>query len=50
MKEKEEGAKARAQKSYYAGEDIQFLVQVLHPDPNDRLTVQEILDSGYLDE
>ncbi|KAL1980878.1 hypothetical protein VTN96DRAFT_3374 [Rasamsonia emersonii] len=27
-----------------AGEDIQFLVQVLHPDPNDRLNVREILE------
>jgi hypothetical protein len=33
-----------------AGEDVQFLVQVLHPDPNDRLTVREIIDSSYLDE
>ena len=32
-----------------AGEDIQFLVEVLHPDPNARLTAREILDSGYLD-
>ena len=30
-------------------EDIQFLVEVLHPDPNARLTVREILESGYLD-
>ncbi|GKZ28934.1 hypothetical protein AbraIFM66950_001892 [Aspergillus brasiliensis] len=32
-----------------SGEDIQFLVEVLHPDPNARLTVREILESGYLD-
>ncbi|KAK2764817.1 hypothetical protein FQN53_006945 [Emmonsiellopsis sp. PD_33] len=32
-----------------AGEDIQFLVGVLNPDPNARLTVSEILESGYLD-
>lgn len=32
-----------------AGEDIQFLVGVLNPDPNARLTVREILESGYLD-
>ncbi|OJZ85070.1 hypothetical protein ASPFODRAFT_190922 [Aspergillus luchuensis CBS 106.47] len=31
------------------GNDIQFLVEVLHPDPNARLTVREILESGYLD-
>ncbi|PYH71211.1 uncharacterized protein BO88DRAFT_423961 [Aspergillus vadensis CBS 113365] len=30
-------------------EDIQILVEVLHPDPNARLTVREILESGYLD-
>ncbi|GLB07481.1 hypothetical protein AtubIFM57258_002822 [Aspergillus tubingensis] len=30
-------------------EDIQLLVEVLHPDPNARLTVHEILESGYLD-
>ncbi|KAI1913243.1 hypothetical protein LOZ12_001422 [Ophidiomyces ophidiicola] len=32
-----------------AGEDIQFLVEVLNPDPNARLTVREILESGYLE-
>jgi hypothetical protein len=32
------------------GEDIQFLVGVLNPDPNARLTVREILESGYLDD
>ncbi|KKZ66080.1 hypothetical protein EMCG_08145 [[Emmonsia] crescens] len=32
-----------------AGEDIQFLVGVLNPDPNARLTVPEILESGYLE-
>ncbi|PGG98582.1 CMGC protein kinase [Blastomyces parvus] len=32
-----------------AGEDIQFLVEVLNPDPNARLTVPEILESGYLE-
>ncbi|PWY95784.1 kinase-like protein [Aspergillus sclerotioniger CBS 115572] len=32
-----------------AGEDIQFLVEVLHPDPEARLTIPEILESGYLD-
>lgn len=32
-----------------SGEDIQFLVEVLHPDPNARLTAREILESGYLD-
>lgn len=32
-----------------AGEDILFLVEVLHPDPNARLTVREILESGYLE-
>lgn len=32
-----------------SGEDIQFLVGVLHPDPNARLTVREILESGYLE-
>lgn len=31
------------------GEDIQFLVGVLNPDPNARLTVREILESGYLE-
>ncbi|PYH29033.1 kinase-like protein [Aspergillus neoniger CBS 115656] len=30
-------------------EDIQFLVEILHPDPNARLTVREILESEYLD-
>jgi hypothetical protein len=30
-------------------EDIQFLVEVLNPDPNARLNVREILDSRYLD-
>lgn len=32
-----------------AGEDIQFLVEVLNPDPNARLTVREILESEYLE-
>lgn len=32
-----------------AHEDIQFLVGVLHLDPNARLTVREILESGYLE-
>ncbi|PYH94291.1 kinase-like protein [Aspergillus ellipticus CBS 707.79] len=32
-----------------AGEDIRFLVQVLNPDPSARLTVREILESGYLE-
>ncbi|RDH17078.1 hypothetical protein M747DRAFT_356986 [Aspergillus niger ATCC 13496] len=32
-----------------SGEDIQFLVEVLNPDPNARLTVREILESGYLE-
>lgn len=32
-----------------AGEDIQFLVEVLHTDPEARLTVREILESGYLE-
>ncbi|GAD94514.1 conserved hypothetical protein [Paecilomyces variotii No. 5] len=31
------------------GEDIQFLVEVLNPDPNARLTAREILESGYLE-
>lgn len=31
------------------GNDIHFLVEVLPPDPNARLTVREILESGYLD-
>ncbi|KAL1851584.1 hypothetical protein Plec18170_006404 [Paecilomyces lecythidis] len=31
------------------GEDIQFLVEILNPDPNCRLTAREILESGYLD-
>ncbi|KAK2768252.1 hypothetical protein FQN54_000104 [Arachnomyces sp. PD_36] len=32
-----------------AGEDIQFLAGVLNPDPDARLTVREILESGYLE-
>ncbi|KAJ9378854.1 hypothetical protein DTO063F5_7497 [Paecilomyces variotii] len=32
-----------------SGEDIQFLVEVLNPDPNTRLTAREILESGYLE-
>ncbi|KAI1938655.1 hypothetical protein LOZ66_003458 [Ophidiomyces ophidiicola] len=32
-----------------AGEDIQFLIGVLNPNPNARLTVREILESGYLE-
>lgn len=32
-----------------AGEDVQFLAEVLHPDPDARLDVREILESGYLD-
>lgn len=32
-----------------AGEDIQFLVEVLNPDPNARLTAREILESRYLE-
>ncbi|XHG07736.1 hypothetical protein AWENTII_010872 [Aspergillus wentii] len=32
-----------------AGEDLQLLVGVLNPDPNARLTVREILESGYLE-
>jgi hypothetical protein len=31
-----------------AGEDVQFLAGVLNPDPEARLTVREILESGYL--
>lgn len=30
-------------------EDIQFLVEVLNPDPDARLTAREILKSGYLE-
>ncbi|KAJ9195966.1 hypothetical protein DTO164E3_6504 [Paecilomyces variotii] len=32
-----------------SGEDIQFVVEVLNPDPNARLTAREILESGYLE-
>lgn len=32
-----------------SGEDIHFLVEVLNPDPNARLTVRRILESGYLE-
>lgn len=32
-----------------SGPDIQFLAQVLNPDPGGRLSVREILDNGYLD-
>ncbi|TQN71775.1 Mitogen-activated protein kinase 8 [Colletotrichum shisoi] len=32
-----------------SGEDIQFLVEVLHPDPACRLSVREILESGYFE-
>ena len=32
-----------------SGEDVQFLVGLLNPDPNERLTVRDILDSGYLE-
>ncbi|PYI07207.1 kinase-like protein [Aspergillus sclerotiicarbonarius CBS 121057] len=32
-----------------AGEDVQFLVEVLNPDPEARITVREILESGYLE-
>ncbi|KAK2830997.1 hypothetical protein FQN49_007106 [Arthroderma sp. PD_2] len=32
-----------------AGEDIQFLATVLNPDPDARLTVREVLESGYLE-
>jgi hypothetical protein len=31
-----------------AGEDVQFLAGVLNPDPEARVTVREILESGYL--
>lgn len=31
-----------------SGEDIQFLVDVLNPRPDVRLTSEEILRSGYL--
>ncbi|RAL00735.1 kinase-like protein [Aspergillus ibericus CBS 121593] len=31
-----------------AAEDVQFLVEVLHPDPRARITVREILEGGYL--
>lgn len=29
-------------------EDVQFIIRVLHPDPNARVTISEILDAGYL--
>ncbi|PWY75624.1 kinase-like protein [Aspergillus eucalypticola CBS 122712] len=32
-----------------SGEDIQFLVEVMNPNPDARLTVREILESGYLE-
>lgn len=32
-----------------SGKDIQFLVEVLNPDPNSCLTAREILESGYLE-
>lgn len=32
-----------------AGEDIQFLVEVLHPDPACRLNIKEILESGFFE-
>ncbi|WQF87056.1 hypothetical protein CDEST_12070 [Colletotrichum destructivum] len=32
-----------------SGEDIQFLVEVLHPDPAYRLNVREILESSYFE-
>jgi hypothetical protein len=31
-----------------SGEDIQFLVEVLNPDPNARLTAREILESDLI--
>ncbi|PWY84800.1 hypothetical protein BO70DRAFT_289844, partial [Aspergillus heteromorphus CBS 117.55] len=31
------------------GEDVQSLAEVLNPDPKARLTVREILESGYLE-
>jgi hypothetical protein len=30
-------------------EDIEFLVQVLNPDPNERLSAEDIIPSGYLE-
>jgi protein kinase len=30
-------------------EDIAFLVEILNPDPNERLSAEEIIRSGYLD-
>ena len=30
-------------------DDLEFLYVILNPDPNQRLTAQEILDIGYLD-
>jgi hypothetical protein len=32
-----------------SGEDIQFLVEVPHPDPSCRLNIREILESGYFE-
>lgn len=32
-----------------AGGDVQFLAQVLNPEPNARLNLREILDCGYLE-
>ncbi|CCF35287.1 hypothetical protein CH063_07107 [Colletotrichum higginsianum] len=32
-----------------SGEDIQFLVEVLHPDPACRLNVREVLESGHFE-
>jgi protein kinase len=30
-------------------EDIEFLAQVLNPDPNERLSAEDIIRSGYLE-
>lgn len=30
-------------------EDIEFLVKVLNPDPNERLSAEDIIRSGYLE-
>jgi hypothetical protein len=32
-----------------SGEDLQFLVEVLNPDPNARWTIMDILQSGHLE-
>lgn len=42
-------ANTMVEKDMAGEEDIQFLVEVLHPDPEARLTIPEILESGYLE-